>query len=52
MRVTIKTTIVNGNLNINRELTLEFETIVQMEQTIKLLKESGVDLERLSASDE
>ena len=48
MRITIKTTIVNGNLNIDRELTLEVETIVQMEQTIRLLKESGVDLENIS----
>ena len=52
MIITIKTIIVTGNLSINRELTLEVETIAQMEQTIKLLKESGVDLERLSASDE
>lgn len=52
MKIIIKTTIICGNKNINRELVLEAESMGQIGMMVKLLRENNVDLERLSASDE
>lgn len=48
MKITIKTTVISGNENIDRELTLETENVSQMDHLIKLLKEHGIDLENIS----